>query len=126
MAESILQATDDELRRRHAHLYRKLMPTIEQYSKMASEAVALQKEMYHRWINQLDPMPETRALNLVCSFSVKETPATVQGILQGIQDRGIQIELAIYDDRPERMEFCLYGLAPQVPAQPEKQEVANG
>ncbi len=126
MTESLLNLSIDELRKRHADLYRKIMPTLESYSKMATEAVSLQKEMYHRWVLDLEPIPQQLDTCLICSFSVKETPATVTGILGELFDKKVQVDLVVYDER--RMEYFLFGRAPQVPhAQGEqKQEVTNG
>ncbi len=55
-------------------------------------------------------MPELRDTPLICRFSARATPAEVQGILNGIQEKKLQIEIVLHDKYAQ--DFSIYGHPP--------------
>jgi hypothetical protein len=101
------QVSLDDLRKRHAALYREFLPKLDGYTKMAKEAVEIQEQIYRIELAAAFPGATWHEDGYIASISVRDTPPNVSAALDALHKQDISVSLVVFDR--QRMEFKLFG-----------------
>jgi len=104
MSKNIKKQSLEELQKRRAEIYEKFMPTLRSYNQLASEALALQIEIYRRNLAHAFPEAAQEETPRVVTFPAKESPDAFKNVLDSLAE--VAVERVIFD--PVRAEFHVF------------------